>query len=78
MNKERPGCLGGIVRLLLLAWAYEFLQERLGWGRGCSISGVGCGCLLLLLFLFLLCSILWGTDWTRLTWYPLALGGLLG
>ncbi|NPA31368.1 MAG: hypothetical protein GXO37_05145 [Chloroflexi bacterium] len=65
---ERPGCLGGLLRIALLTWLFDFLQDRFGWGQGCSCTGVGCGCLLLLVFLAVLCSIIFGTDWTRLTW----------
>ncbi|NPA06521.1 MAG: hypothetical protein GXO54_03865 [Chloroflexi bacterium] len=65
MEDRRPGCLGGLLRLLLLAWVYDWLQERMGFDRG-GCSGVGCGCLLLVLFLIFLCYILFSTDWTRL------------
>ncbi len=65
---DRPGCLGGLLRLLLLTWVYNFLQERLGFGQGCSCTGVGCGTLLLILFLIFLCRILFGTHWLHLTW----------
>ncbi len=64
---DRPGCLGGLLRLLLLTWLFDFLQERFGFGRGCSCTGVGCGVILLILFLIFACQILFGTDWLRLT-----------
>ncbi len=63
---ERPGCLSGLLRIVLLAWLFDFLQERFGWGRGCSCTGIGCGCLLFLIFVALLCSTVFGTDWARL------------
>ncbi len=63
---ERPGCLGGLLRLLLLAWLFDFLQERFGFGRGCSCTGIGCGVLLLLIFLLLVCRVLLTTNWWRL------------
>jgi len=64
---QRPGCLGGLLRLLLLTWVFDFLQEHFGFGRGCSCTGIGCGFLLLILFLLFACQILLGTDWLRLT-----------
>ena len=66
MMDERPGCLGGLLRLALLAWFFDFLQDRFGFGRGCSCTGIGCGCLLLLLFLLLACYVLFTTEWWRL------------
>ncbi len=74
MNERRPGCLVGLLQLAALTWLYDLLQERFGWGRGCSCTGLGCGCLLLLLFLALACSIVWGTDWTRLAGLVLGWG----
>ncbi len=67
MYDNRPGCLGGILRLALLTWVFDFLQDNFGFGRGCSCSGIGCGFILLFLFLMFACSILTGTDWTRFT-----------
>lgn len=63
---ERPGCLGGVLRLALLTWLFDFLEDRFGFGRGCSCTGIGCGCILLILFLIFACQILFQTDWTRL------------
>jgi len=63
---DRPGCLSGIFKLILLDWLFDFLQDRFGFGKGCSCSGIGCGFILLIIFIGLACSILTGTDWTRL------------
>ncbi len=63
MNDDRPGCLGGLLRLALLAWLFEFLEERFGFGKGCSCSGVGCGVVFLVLFVILACYILATTHW---------------
>lgn len=65
---ERPGCLGGLLRLFLLTWLFEYLQKRFGFGRGCSCTGIGCGFILLIVFLILACRILFTTDWGRLVW----------
>ncbi|MDX1613408.1 MAG: hypothetical protein R3300_03800 [Candidatus Promineifilaceae bacterium] len=61
---DRPGCLGGILRLLLLGWLFDWLQDNFGFGRGCS--GCGCGVFLLILFVILSCSIVAGTNWLEL------------
>lgn len=63
---DRPGCLSGLLKLLLLNWLFDWLQERFGFGRGVSCSGCGCGIVLLILFLMLACSIITGTNWLEL------------
>lgn len=65
---DRPGYLGGLLRIALLGWLFDWLQDTFGFGRGCSCSGLGCGLILLIIFLFLLCGIIFNTDWTRLVW----------
>jgi hypothetical protein len=64
--RDRPGCLSGLLKLTFLNWIFDWLQERFGFGRGASCTGCGCGTILLILFLILACSIITGTDWTRL------------
>ncbi len=65
--RDRQGCLAGILELAFLSWIFDWLQDRFGFGRGCSCSGCGCGVILLLIFLLVACSILSGTDFSRLT-----------
>ncbi len=62
--RDRQGCLAGLLQLFLLNTLFDWLQERFGFGRGCS--GVGCGILLLILFLLFTCGICSGTDWLKL------------
>lgn len=66
MFEDRSGCLSGLFKLFLLDALFDFLQEKFGFGRGCSCSGCGCGVILFIIFVSLACSILAGTDWTRL------------
>lgn len=61
---DRPGCLSGLLKLLLLGWLFDWLQDNFGFGRGCS--GCGCGAILLLIFAAIACSIFFGTDWLQL------------
>ncbi len=63
MVDNRPGCLSGILRLLLLGWLFDWAEHRFGFGRGCSCSGFGCGLLLLAVFLLLVCSTVFNTNW---------------
>ena len=63
---DRPGCLSGIFKLLMLNWLFDFLQDRFGFGKGASCSGCGCGFILLILFVALSCSVIMGTDWFSL------------
>ncbi len=65
MDRNR-GCLEGLLRIVLLSWLFDWLQDRFGFGRGLSCTGCGCGLILLLIFLALLCSTISGTDWLRL------------
>lgn len=60
--EERPGCLGGILRLVALGWLFDWLNDNVGFGRG-GCSGVGCGIILLLIVSIFACSILFGTNW---------------
>ncbi len=59
---DRPGCLGGFIRLLALGWIFDWLQDNVGYGRG-GCSGCGCGSILLIVFVLMLCSIIFGTNW---------------
>ena len=61
---DRNGCLSGLLKIGLLAWAFDWLEDNFGFGRGCSITGCGCGVVILCVFLILLCSIVFGTNWT--------------
>ena len=64
---NRPGCLAGLLKLFLLGWLFDWLQDTFGFGRGVSCGGCGCGLILLLIFLALVCSTLFGTNWTRIS-----------
>lgn len=63
--KDRQGCLEGFFKLFLLTAAFDWLEERFGFGRGCSCTGFGCGMIILIVFLILACSTITGTDWTH-------------
>lgn len=63
--RDRPGCLTGLLELAFLTWAFDWLQDRFGFGKGCSCTGFGCGAILLLVFLLLACSVLGSMDLTR-------------
>ena len=63
--KSRDGCLSGILKLLLLTWLFDWLQDTFGWGRegSCTGCGCGCGCLLFVLFILLSCTVILSTNW---------------
>ncbi|MBN2003015.1 MAG: hypothetical protein JXA21_06630 [Anaerolineae bacterium] len=63
---DRPGCLVGLLKLAFLNAIFDWLQDRFGFGRGLSCTGIGCGVILLILFLLLACSTITGTDWFSL------------
>jgi len=60
---SRPGCISGLLKLFMLGWLFDWLQDRFGFGRGCSCTGIGCGIILLIIFSIIACSILSGTNW---------------
>jgi hypothetical protein len=62
---DRPGCFSGLLNLFLLDTLFDWLQDRFGFGRGCSCSGFGCGVILFIIFVGLTCSVLAGTDWSQ-------------
>jgi hypothetical protein len=64
---DRPGCLQGLLKLALLGWLFDWLQDTFGFGKGLSCSGCGCGLILLIIFLALACSTIVGTNWFKLT-----------
>ncbi len=70
---NRPGCLGGLLRLAFITWIFDWLQDNFGFGKGLSCSGCGCGLILLIIFVALVCSTLTGTDWGRLWWLAASL-----
>ncbi|MDT8306116.1 MAG: hypothetical protein RRC07_09285 [Anaerolineae bacterium] len=59
---HRPGCLSGLLKLFLLGWLFDWLQDNFGAGRG-GVCGCGCGLILTLLFVAFACSILFSTNW---------------
>jgi len=66
MNNQKPGCLSGLLKLFLLDKVFDWLQERFGYKSG-SCMGCGCGTVLLIAFIMLFISIIFGTDWLRLS-----------
>jgi len=66
MDNRKPGCLSGLLKLFLLDKLFDWLQRRFGYKSG-SCIGCGCGLVLLLIFLGLVISIIFGTDWLRLS-----------
>ena len=61
---NRRGCLSGLLQLFLLDKLFDWLQGKVGYGRG-GCFGCGCGTGLLLIFIALGLSIIFGTDWFR-------------
>ncbi len=63
--ERRPGCLIGLLKLAFLNAIFDWLQDRFGFGRGFSCSGIGCGVILLIIFIVLACTTCANTDWLR-------------
>ncbi|MBN1284520.1 MAG: hypothetical protein JXB47_03900 [Anaerolineae bacterium] len=63
-DDDRTGCLGGLLKLLLLGWLFDWLQDNFGFG--CGLPGCGCGIIFTILFFILACGIVCSTDWLRL------------
>lgn len=66
MDNRRPGCLSGLAKLFLLDKLFDWLQEKFGYKSG-SCMGCGCGFVLMVIFAMLAISIIFGTDWLRLS-----------
>ena len=66
MDDRRSGCLSGILKLFLLDKLFDWLQERFGYKSG-SCMGCGCGFILMIIFIGAAASIIFGTDWLRLS-----------
>jgi len=62
---DRPGCLSGLLKLVLLNWLFDWLQEKFGFGRGVSCTGCGCGFILLIIFVVIACNIITNTNWLQ-------------
>ncbi len=60
---NRPGCLSGLIKLALLGWLFDWLQDNFGMGRGLSCTGCGCGLILMIIFLVIACNIILNTNW---------------
>ena len=66
MDERRQGCLSGLLKLFLLDKLFDWLQERFGYKSG-SCMGCGCGFIMMIIFIMLAASIIFGTDWLRLS-----------
>jgi hypothetical protein len=64
---QRPGCLGGLLRLALLTALFDWLEDRFGFGRGLSCGGLGCGLILLFICIVLVCGTCSGVNWSHLS-----------
>ena len=62
---DRPGCISGIIKLVLLGWLFDWLQDNFGMGRGLSCTGCGCGLILMIIFLVIACNIILSTNWSQ-------------
>jgi len=64
--QNRPGCLSGVLKLVMLGWLFDWLQDRFGFGKGCSCTGIGCGIILFVIFIAVACSVVTGTNWLQI------------
>ncbi|MHC1772046.1 MAG: hypothetical protein AB9907_09965 [Flexilinea sp.] len=63
MRDDKQGCLSGLLQLFLVKKAYDWGQQKFGYGNGCF--GFGCGCLFVIIFIMVVLSILFNTDFTH-------------
>ncbi len=63
---KRQGILQAIIELFLLKGVFDWLQNRFGFGRGCSCAGLFFGVIILCIALYLLCNIVTGTNFGKL------------
>ena len=62
MNDNRRGCLAGLLQLFLLDKLFDWLQGKVGYGRGGCV-GCGCGTVLMIVFVLITISIIFNTNW---------------
>ena len=65
-RNENPGCLGGILQLFLVSKIYQWGQKKFGAERG-GCCGCIFGAVLFVIFISIVISIIFGTDWLRLS-----------
>lgn len=63
---NRQGILQALAEMLFLTAAFNWLERRFGFGKGCSCIGFIVGVIILCVALFLLCNILTGTNFGKL------------
>jgi len=65
MDRNRPGCLEGLLRLFLLNTLFSWLQRTIGFGRG-GVGGCGCGLIILIIAACVIIGQICNIDWLRL------------
>lgn len=65
-RNNNPGCLSGLLKLFLVGKVYEWGQENFGTKRG-GCCGCLFGTILFVIFICVVISILFGTDWLRVS-----------
>ena len=63
---NRQGCLAGLFEMFLLKSVLDWLQNRFGFGKGCSCTGLIFGIIFLCIALFFFCNIVTGTNWGKI------------
>ena len=66
MQDRRQGIIEALVEMFLLKGAFDWLEQRFGFGKGCSCTGCIFGIIILCIALFLFCNIATGTNWGKL------------
>ena len=62
---RRQGIIEALVEMFLLKGAFDWLEQRFGFGKGCSCTGLIFGIIILCIALFLFCNIVTGTNLTK-------------
>ena len=52
--------------MFLLKSVLDWLQQRFGFGKGCSCTGLIFGIIFLCIALFFFCNIVTGTNWGKI------------
>ncbi len=63
---DRPGCLSGLLKLFFADAIFDFAQRKFGFGRG-GCCGCGCGFILLIFSCIITASIIFGTNWFKIS-----------
>lgn len=66
MDDDRRGCFGFLFQWYILSKVTDWFQRMFGFKSG-NCFGCGCGCAIMVISVMIFLSLLFGTDFTKLS-----------